>query len=258
MSYQRVRYEVSDGIASIWLNRPEKRNALDDLTIQELRSAFRDGDADPTVRVLLLRGAGKDFCAGADLSQLERVAAGGDPIINLRDASELGELFIYMRSLTKPIIAVVQGNAFAGGAGLATACDLAVAADNAKLSYTEVRLGFVPAMVMALLRRVVGEKAAFELAAFGEVISADDARRLGIFNRIVPDAELNESAVNWARELAKRSASALLLIKRLLYGADGMTFDQAIRRGAEVNALARATPDCRDGVQQFLARRKET
>src|SRR5687768_14919709 len=254
-SEHRVRYE-SGPVATVWLNRPEKRNALDDQTIQELGQTFTAVDAQEDVRVILLRGAGKDFCAGADLSQLERVATGGDPIVNLRDASALGELFIRMRALSKPIIAVVQGNAFAGGAGLATACDLAIAADNAKLSYTEVRLGFVPAMVMALLRRSVGEKLAFELAAFGDVITAPEAQRLGIFNRVVPAQLLDKSAHDYAAELAKRSASALLLIKRLLYGTDAVTFEQAIRRGTEVNVLARATADCREGVQQFLASRK--
>ena len=254
--YQRIRYSVGHGIGTVLLNRPEKRNALDNLTLTELGHAFQAADAAKDVRVVMLRGAGPDFCAGADLTQLERISASSDPLENLEDAAMLGELFIRMRGLTKPIIAVVQGSAFAGGAGLATACDLAIAADTAKLSYTEVRLGFVPAMVMALLRRIVGEKVAFELAALGEVISAPEAQRLGIFNRVVPAQLLDKSAHDYAAELAKRSGSALLLIKRLLYGTDGVTFEQAIRRGTEVNVLARATADCREGVQQFLASRK--
>jgi methylglutaconyl-CoA hydratase len=255
--YQRIRYDVADGIATVLLNRPEKRNALDNQTLTELDAAFTSAGADAAVRVVLLRGAGKDFCAGIDLAQLERTAATSDPIENLNDAMMLGELIISMRALPKPIIAVVQGNAFAGGAGLATACDLAIAADTAKLAYTEVKLGFVPAMVMALLRRIVGEKVAFDLAVFGDVISADDAKRLGIFNRVVAEAELDSAANAYARELAQRSGSALLLIKRLLYGTDGVTFEQAIRRGAEVNVLARATPDCREGVKQFVASKKK-
>ncbi len=255
--YQRIRYGVSHGIATVLLNRPEKRNALDNATLTELSHAFDAAGSDDAVRVVLLRGAGPDFCAGADLAQLERISASSDPLENLQDAAMLGELFIKMRGLTKPIIAVVHGSAFAGGAGLATACDLAIAADTAKLSYTEVRLGFVPAMVMALLRRIVGEKVAFELAALGEVISAAEAQRLGIFNRVVPAALLDKAAGEFAADVAKRSASALLLIKRLLYGTDAVTFEQAIRRGAEVNVLARATPDCREGVQQFLASRRK-
>jgi methylglutaconyl-CoA hydratase len=134
-----------------------------------------------------------------------------------------------------------------------------IAADTAKLSYTEVRLGFVPAMVMALLRRIVGEKVAFELCTLGSVITAAQARDLGIFNRVVPETEFDSQVAAYAAELAKSSASAVLLIKRLMYDSDGMTFEQAIRRGAEVNTLARMTEDCRTGVQQFLAsRRKKT
>ncbi|MEX2284612.1 MAG: enoyl-CoA hydratase/isomerase family protein, partial [Gemmatimonadota bacterium] len=202
--YKRIRYSVSHGIATLLLNRPEKRNALDNLTLMELGTAFNAAGSDDDVRVVLLRGAGPDFCAGADLAQLERISASSDPLENLEDAAMLGELFIRMRGLTKPIVAVVHGSAFAGGAGLATACDLAIAADTAKLSYTEVRLGFVPAMVMALLRRIVGEKVAFELAALGEVITAPEAQRLGIFNRVVPAQLLDKAAHDYAVELTKR------------------------------------------------------
>lgn len=258
-TFERIRFDTRDGICTITLNRPEKRNALDDVTIADLSNAFVMAEQDPAAKVIVLRGAGPDFCAGADLSQLERIAATSDPLANLADASALGGLLIRMRQLQRPIIAAVHGNAFAGGAGLATACDLVIAADTAKLSYTEVRLGFVPAMVMALLRRIVGEKVAFELCTFGNVIEAAEAHRLGIFNRVVPEAEFEQIVSTYAQELAGRSTSAVQLIKRLMYDSDGMTFDQAIRRGAEVNTLARMTPDCREGVQKFLAsRRKKT
>jgi methylglutaconyl-CoA hydratase len=258
-AYERIRVQTRDAVCTITLSRPEKRNALDDATLHELKSAFAAAEQDAAVRVVVLRGAGPDFCAGADLSQLERIAATSDPLANLEDASALGELLIAMRQLQRPIIAAVHGSAFAGGAGLATACDLVIAADTAKLSYTEVRLGFVPAMVMALLRRIVGEKVAFELCTLGKVIAAAEARDLGIFNRVVPEEEFSAQVEAYAQDLAKSSASAVQLIKRLMYDTDGMTFEQAIRRGAEVNTLARMTEDCRTGVQQFLAsRRKKT
>jgi methylglutaconyl-CoA hydratase len=254
--FERIRYDVEGALTTVLLNRPEKRNAIDDQTVDELGEAFATADADEQVRVVLLKGAGKDFCAGADLSQLERIAAEADPIANLSHAAALGDLFILMRSIGKPIVAAVQGNVFAGGAGLATACDIVIAGESARISYPEVRLGFVPAMVLALLRRVVGEKVAFELAALGEPIPAQEARRLGIINRVVPDDELDIRADAFARELATRSASALQLIKRMLYGVDGMTFEQAIQRGAEINVLARSTPDLREGVARFLAGRR--
>ena len=255
--YQRILSDTANGIETITLNRPEKRNALDERTISELRVAFAEAEADDGVRVIVLRGAGQDFCAGADLAQLERIAGASDPLDNLRDASALGELLIQMRQLQRPIIGAVHGNVFAGGAGLATACDLVIATETTKLSYTEVRLGFVPAMVMALLRRIVGEKHAFELCALGEVITASEAKQLGIFNRVVAEAQFNEDVGALAHELAARSGSAVQLIKRLMYDSDGATFEQAIRRGAEVNTIARMTPNCREGVQKFLDSRKK-
>jgi methylglutaconyl-CoA hydratase len=256
MSYTRVLFDVADGVATITLNRPEKRNALDGETVRKLKDAFAAVDAIDDARVVLLRANGPDFCAGADLSELERIAAGGGSIDNLRDAQSLGDLFIAMRHTSRPIIAAVQGNAIAGGAGLATAADLIVAGDNAVFGYPEVHLGFVPAMVMALLRRAVGEKITFDLAATGRRFGAEEAQRLGLVCRVVPAAQLDGDAIGFARELAGRSASALALIKRLLYGIDGVSFEEAIARGAEVNAIARATPDCQAGVRRFLERRR--
>lgn len=253
--YERILLEIDQGIATLTLNRPEKRNALDDRTIAELHDAFATIARDDEVRVILLRGAGKDFCAGADLEQLEKIAAGAGPLENLDDAAALGELLIRMRRLAQPVIAAVHGHVFAGGAGLATACDLIVASDDALFGYPEVHLGFVPAMVMALLRRVCGEKIAFELVARGDRIGAEEARRIGLVNRIYPAPTFEEDALEFARELADRSPTAIRLIKRLFYGIDGAPFDEAIARGAEVNVLARMTDDTREGVRRFLARR---
>ncbi|HEX6937854.1 MAG TPA: enoyl-CoA hydratase-related protein [Longimicrobiales bacterium] len=251
----RVLYAVDDGLALVTLNRPEKRNALDDRTVAELHAAFDRADRDGDARVVLLRGAGPDFCAGADLAQLERIAAGTGPLENLDDAAALGDLLIRMRRLSRPIVAAVHGHAFAGGAGLATACDLVIASDDARFGYPEVHLGFVPAMVMALLRRACGEKIAFELVARGERIDAHEAHRLGIVNRVLPAATFEADALEYARELAARSPSALRLIKRLFYGIDGASFEESIARGAEVNVLARMTEDTRAGVRRFLERK---
>jgi methylglutaconyl-CoA hydratase len=254
----RVAYAVGSAIAQLSLDRPEKRNALDDVTVAELRATLAMAQDDPAVRVVLLRANGPDFCAGADLTQLERIAQGAGPLENLEDADALGQLLIRMRRMPKPIVAAVHGSAIAGGAGLATACDLIVAADDAVFGYPEVHLGFVPAMVMALLRRSVGEKRAFELAALGERFSAADAHSLGLVARVVPPERLQDEAFALALALAKLSASAVQLIKRLLYGMDGLSFEEAIARGAEVNVLARMTDDTRAGVRQFLEKRAST
>jgi methylglutaconyl-CoA hydratase len=251
-SYERILLETDGAVAILTLNRPEKRNALDRRTIEELGDALDRAARDEAVRVVLLRSAGPDFCAGADLAQLQRIARGADAIENLHDATALGDLFVRMRRHPAPIVAAVQGSAIAGGAGLATACDLVLAADDATFGYPEIGLGFVPAMVMALLRRSVGEKTAFELVALGGRFSAEAARQVGLVNRTFPAASLDEAALAFCNDMAQRSASALELIKRLLYGMDGMAFEAAIARGAEVNALARGTEDCRAGVTAFL------
>ncbi len=255
--FERIRWSTEDGVATVTLDRPEKLNALDAKTIAELTTAIARAEADTIVRVVLLRAEGPDFCAGADLEHLQRIASSSGPLENLADASALGELFIRMRRARMPIVAAVQGNAIAGGAGLATAADLIVASDDAVFGYPEVHLGFVPAMVMALLRRAVGEKVAFHLVTGGHRIDASEAERIGLVNRVFAKDRFGEESVAFTRELATRSASALQLIKRLLYGMDGLSFEEAIARGAEVNVIARSTEDCQEGVRRFLEKRKK-
>ncbi len=251
-----VLSELKDGVLTLTLNRPEKRNALNQGTISVLKESLTEAAANGDVRVILLRANGPDFCAGADLEAMQRIAGDADPIANLADAQGLGELLVLMRRHSKAIIGAVQGSALAGGAGLATACDLVLAREDAVFGYPEVKLGFVPAMVMALLRRTVGEKVAFELVARGERIDAREAASLGLVNRVIPADEWDDAVAAYTADLAAHSKSALALIKRLLYGMDGLSFEEAIARGAEVNALARLTPDTREGVRKFLDRTK--
>ena len=255
MSEGSVRREAADGVLTLTLDRPDRRNALDNALIAALDRALADAADDDAVRVVLIRGAGTDFCAGADLAAMESMAAEADPVANLEDAQRLGRLLIAIRRHPKPVVAAVQGHALAGGAGLATACDLVFARDDAVFGYPEVHLGFVPAMVMALLRRVVGEKVAFELVARGHRIGAEEAASLGLVNRVVPEQEWDDAVAEYVRDLAGRSTSAIFLSKRLLYGMDGLSFEEAIARGAEVNALARLTPDTRAGLRAFLEKR---
>jgi len=243
-------------VGEVALARPERRNALDDQLVAQLGAALRAAEQDPEVKVILLRAEGPDFCAGADLEQTIRNVTQSGPVENLADAARLGDLFITMRRLERPIVAAVHGRALAGGAGLALACDLVVAAESGELGYPEVHHGLVPAMVGAILRRSVGEKVAFELLAQGRRLSAGEAQRLGMVNRVLPDERFLEEARRYARELAALSGSALRLIKRLLYGQDNLSFEDAIGRGAEVNAIARATPDARRGIERFLAGRE--
>ncbi len=247
----RSAIDGDTGVARITLNRPERRNALNRALVEELKDALALAETDARVRVIAIAGAGPDFCAGADLRELQEAVEAG-PETSLAEAQGLGDLFVLIRRLEKPVVALVHGQALAGGAGLATACDLVLARADARLGYPEVRLGFVPAMVMAILRRSVGEKRAFELIALGNSIDADTAFRFGLVNRVFSADSFEEEADSFLATLASRSASALALSKRLLYQIDGASFESAIRAGAQVNVIARLTDDCREGVRRFL------
>ncbi len=242
-----------DGVAHLVLNRAEKRNALNGALVEALLEALASTAEDPRVRVVLLSGAGNDFCSGADLAELERIAGLGAEA-SLDDARRLGALFRALREHPRPVVAAVRGRALAGGAGLAVGCDLVLAEEGAELGFPEVHLGFVPAMVMAILRRKVTEGRAFELAARGDRISAREAERIGLVNRVLPSEGFEEASRAWCAELATRPAIAVSLTKRLLYGLDGAGFEEGIARGAEVNTLARLTDACRAGVRGFLER----
>lgn len=239
------------GILSLTLNRAEKRNALNAASVELLHKFLEQADLDADVRVVLIRGAGKDFCAGADLDEL-LASADQTPDQNEASAYRLGQVFERIRSLPKPVVALVQGRALAGGAGLATACDLVLAGDNAQLGYPEIQRGFVPAMVATLLYRATGEKMALDLVLTGRLLSAEEARAAGLITRVVPAAALQSEGTELALRLANSSATALALTKRVLFEQEGKSFSEGIRLGAKVNALARSTPDFRTSIASFL------
>lgn len=242
---------VQEGVLALQLNRPEKRNALDSATIEALHAALEQAELDSAVRVVTLRGAGKDFCAGADLDEL--LASATLPAEqNQANALRLGTVFTRIRTLDKPVVAIVHGRALAGGAGFATAADLVIAAESSQFGYPEVQRGFVPAMVMTMLRRVAGEKRAFDLVATGRLVNAREALEIGLISRVVPDAELDTASAEIAGRLAATSPNAIALIKQLFYQLDDRSFQQGIELGAQVNAIARAHPDFSAAIAQFL------
>ena len=248
-----VLYSVEGSVARVTLNRPEKRNALNDAVIAGLKENLKKAAADRNVRVVVIAGAGKDFCSGADLSALQKIA-GASVAENSEDARSLLELFLLIRALQVPVVAAVTGRALAGGCGLATACDLVLASASARFGYPEVKIGFVPAMVMAILRRNVSEKRAFELITRGAEISAEQAREFGLVNQVFADESFDADVRAYTREFEKMSASAMGLTKTLLYQMDGLAFPESLETGADVNVIARLTDDCQEKIAKFLSR----
>jgi methylglutaconyl-CoA hydratase len=246
-----VLYAVDGSVARVTLNRPEKRNALNDAVIAGIKDGLKKASQDERVRVVVISGAGKDFCSGADLSALQKIAS-ASVAENSEDARLLLELFLLIRQLPIPVVAAVTGRALAGGCGLATACDIVLAASSARFGYPEVKIGFVPAMVMAILRRNVSEKRAFELITRGAEISADQAKLFGLVNHVFPESNFAEDVNQYVGEFEKMSRSAIGLTKTLLYQMDGMAFPEALETGADVNVIARLTDDCQQNIAKFL------
>lgn len=246
-----VRTTLVGGVLTLTLNRPEKRNALDLSILDGLAEGIARAELEAAVRVVVIRGAGKDFCAGADLEEL---LASADHSLgeNEQAALRLGEIFMTLRQLPKPAIAVVQGRALAGGAGLAIACDIVLASRSASFGFPEIARGFVPAMVMTLLRRSVGEKRAFELVATGRSVMAGEALELGLVSRLIADDQFESEVAALLRQLATQSGTAFALTKQLFTTLDERNFADGILLGARVNALSRATPDFRQAIAAFL------
>lgn len=246
-----ILYSVNDAVARIVLNRPEKRNALNDELIAEIKRGLGEAARDETVRAIVISGAGKDFCSGADLSALQKIAQ-ASMSDNAEDARSLLDLFLQIRQARVPVVAAVRGRALAGGCGLATACDLVLASETARFGYPEVKIGFVPAMVLAILRRNVSEKRAFELITRGEEISAAYAKEIGLINQVFSDDTFDEDVNAYVRRFTEVSSTATALTKSLLYQVDGLPFLEALETGADVNVIARMTEDCQQGIAKFL------
>ena len=242
---------TESSIRFITLNRPEKRNALNDELIVGLKRALREADVDDSVRAIIIRGAGKDFCSGADLSSIQKIATASYEE-NVEDARSLAELFLLIRNIRVPVIAAVHGRALAGGCGLATACDLVVATKTARFGYPEVKIGFVPAMVAAILRQNLGEKKSFELLTQGFEYSAAEAVQLGLVNRTFDEDGFESSVLEYVSVYSKVSRSAVEMTKHLIYSIDAHNITDAIEQGVVTNAKARMTEDCQKGIAKFL------
>lgn len=251
-----VTSAANAGIAQITLARPEKRNALSPETIRQLQDALNAAGRDEQVRVVVLRAEGPDFCAGADLESLAGLVDAGAEA-HRADARAFADLYLAMRSLTKPLIGSVHGRALGGGAGLVTACDIVVAGSDTRIGYPEVRIGFVAAVVMAMLRATVPEKAAFELAATGRIVNADEALRLGLVTRVVTAGDADGEAMRLAAEIASLPPEAVAATKKIFHQVQGLSLQDAFDLGVEANVSARTKPGFREGLNSFLSRRRQ-
>ncbi len=247
-----VEYSVKDRIGFITLNRPEKRNALNVELISELKNVFDQADHDESVKVIVLKANGEAFCAGADLESLKKLQNFSKEE-NLLDSRHLKELFYKIYTLSKVVIAQVNGHALAGGCGLATVCDFVYAVPEAKFGYTEVKIGFVPAIVMVFLIRKIGEQKSKHLLLSADLVSGESAVQLGLVNKVVEREKLESTVIEFAKKLVKNnSGQSMGLTKRMISEVQSMKLEDALEYAEEKNVEARASDDCRKGIRAFL------
>ena len=253
-----VNTSVKDSIGYITLNRPEKRNALSYEMVGELKIAFREHEKNVNVKVVVLNAEGKVFCAGADLDYLQKLQ-NNTYEENLEDSMHLMELFKLIYTMPKVVIAAVHGHAVAGGCGLATVCDFAFSTEEAKFGYTEVRIGFIPAIVKVFLLRKIGEGRAKSLLLSGELISAKVAQDMGLINGVFSIGEFSVEIEKFAKELIiKNSGQSMGMTKQMIAAVQEMSLDDGLQYAAEMNAKARATEDCKKGISSFLNKKEIT
>lgn len=252
-----VKTSYQNRTARLIMNRPEKRNALNDAMVQALKIAFAEVAQNPDVKVVVLEGAGNAFCAGADLGYLQKLQTNTYEE-NLADSKNLMELFKTIYSFPKPVIAKIKGAAIAGGCGLASVCDFSFASVESTFAYTEVKIGFVPAIVMVFLSKKIGEGKARELLLTGKLIKAEEAVRAGLINEVVSENKLEGIVSSFAEKLAANcSADSLRMIKEMFYNMP-ISYEESLEYAAQMNAKARATDDCKAGISAFLNKEKLT
>jgi methylglutaconyl-CoA hydratase len=254
MAFENIKLQIDDTLAVLTLNRPEKRNAITHAMIAEVLKALDDVEKSPA-RVLILTGAANAFCAGMDLQVLKDFRSQSDTEI-VADARLIASLFRRLYSFPKPTIAAVNGPAIAGGCGLATVCDFTLAVPEAKFGYTEVRVGFIPALVSSFVVRQVGEKRARDLLLSGRIFSASEAQAMGIVNELLEPEKLLPRAHELAQSLADMSPVALARTKRLLVKFSDDELDRQTEMAVEASARVRKTADFKEGLAAFLEKRK--
>ena len=254
MSYSTILVEEVERVCTITLNRPERRNAMTPAMQQELINAFESA-AESSALALVIRGAGEAFCAGLDLSALQSLQSQG-PAEHHADAERIACLFRTLYELPLPTIAAINGHAIAGGTGLATICDFTLAVPQAKFGFTEVRIGFVPALVSAFLALQIGDKRSRDLLLTGRLFDASEAERLGLVNEIVAADNLESRVAELLKTLRGNSPASLRATKKLMADQNRAWLDASIAAAMEANSKAREHADFSEGVAAFLEKRK--
>jgi len=254
MTYQTFTLTHEASVATITLTRPEKRNAISTQMIEELLAALTEIES-TAARVVIITGSGSAFCSGMDLEGLKNLAK-QSPTQNLEDSRRMAKMFRRLWSYPKPLIAAVNGAAIAGGCGIATLCDFTLAVPEAKFGYTEVRIGFIPAIVSVFLVRQIGDKRARDLLLTGRILTAEEAKQFGLVNHIVEPDKLMDAARIYAAALIESSPSSIDRTKRLITDSAAAEVDAALARAIAENASIRGTADFREGLASFLEKRR--
>lgn len=256
MEYKYLEYETKERVTYITLNRPEKRNAFNQILVEELKQAFSKAELDSETKIVILKANGKVFSAGADLSYLQSLQDFSFEE-NLEDSKNLKDLYQHIYSFKKVVIAQVEGHAIAGGCGLATVCDFTFAVPNVKFGYTEVKIGFVPAIVMVFLLKKIGELKTKDLLLTGKLISSEEAKDISLINNVFAKENIEKEVFDFAQKLCKETSSeSLEITKKMIADIQKMNYKEAFDFAAEMNAKARSSEDCKKGISSFLNKNK--
>lgn len=254
---ETVLYTIKERTAFITINRPEKRNALNREVVESLKVYFSEAEKNEQVKTIVLKGSGNAFCSGADLKYIQDLQDFSESE-NLEDSNELKDLFLQIYRTSKPVIAQINGPALAGGCGLVSVCDFAFCTSESKFGYTEVRIGFIPAIVMIFLIRKIGESKSRRFLLSGEIFDCETAKKSGLVNDYFEDEEELETFVNefTSKLNSQNSSSAMALTKSLLIKVQDLSLNEALSEAVQANATARKTEDCKKGIQAFLNKEK--
>ncbi|HMS65751.1 MAG TPA: enoyl-CoA hydratase-related protein [Ignavibacteria bacterium] len=256
MSEKNILIEDKGDTKKVILNRPEKRNSLDEEMITGLTEVFKNLSSDDKTKSIILTGAGGNFCSGLYLDYLQKISE-YDIIQNKNDSQKFKNLLLTIYNCKKPVIAMIDGYALAGGCGIASACDFIVTSDTAQFGYTEVKIGFIPAIVMIFLLKRVSETHAKDLLITSKFISGTEAHRIGFANYVTTQTELENFTMNLCNDLNKLPVSSIELTKEMFKNISSMSFEASLEYAVDLNAITRMTEECKHGVMNFLSKSKK-